>query len=956
MRKSHTLMAMLVAAAIAAPAVPAEGDRLIEFTVLDEATREPLSGVSLESSLYTGSENTKGEYQTDETGRCAIPLPPEDPDHFRVNLKREGRVPLQATWRNAEQLDPIPAEFEVLMEKGTQIGGIIRDEEGNPVEGAKVNLLVPSDNKGRVRPAIWDHVETTGPDGRWVCGIMPSDLEDVWIRLAHPDFIDDNMYGATPKPPMEQLRDLSGVMVMKKGFAFGGVVLGPDGGPVENAKVAQGSDRWGSHYPETRTDAEGRFEFGGASEGGMVLTVQAEGLAPWLGEIAVRPGMDPLGIEMKKGEILRGKVVDADGEPLEGVTIVADTWRGHRSVEWRAETGTDGAFEWPNAPGDEVLFDILKRDFMSVRKHPMQPRDDEHTVTLYPELTVSGTVVDAETGEPLPGFNVIRGILWDENREHWERRNIVRGVDGRYEVMFDYPRYGHLVRIEAEGYMPAVSRKFANDEGAQTWNFEMEKGSGPAARIVSADGEPVEGLKVILCTASEGGYIQNGERSVNDSPQTETDDNGAFSFPPQDGNSIVFAYGEAGYVQSSGDELKANANLVLQPWASVEGVVFVGSKPAENERVSLHLNEPYNPDQPRIHFDYNALTDADGRFSFNRVISATFSVARMVETTPVAGFGGGRSFSTAAREEVHVSPGETASVKIGGTGRPVVGRIEPEPGLDVHLDASRADIATRQPQPPFDQAELREMTREKIQALYEKWMQSPEMRNHQRKRYLAVIEPDGTFRADDVESGTYTLSVTFHAPPAANQCGLGEDVARLTHEFHVPGIPGGQSDKPFDIGSVALKREHMITYLEEGAPAPAFSAETLGGETVTLESLRGKVVLLDFWATWCGPCVQELPHLQSLYEQYGGNDKFAMISLSLDNQKEDLESFLKDNKMEWTQCFLGSFNETELPGKYGVKGIPSIFLIGPDGKLIKKGLRGAAIEPAAGAALANLDN
>jgi peroxiredoxin len=106
----------------------------------------------------------------------------------------------------------------------------------------------------------------------------------------------------------------------------------------------------------------------------------------------------------------------------------------------------------------------------------------------------------------------------------------------------------------------------------------------------------------------------------------------------------------------------------------------------------------------------------------------------------------------------------------------------------------------------------------------------------------------------------------------------------------------------------------------------------LDGREVDLAKLRGKVVLLDFWATWCGPCVAALPGVKSTYEELRKAD-FEIIGISFDQDKAKLEKFVKEKEMPWPQYFDGKYWDNEIGRKYGIASIPTMWLIDKEGVL-----------------------
>jgi peroxiredoxin len=200
---------------------------------------------------------------------------------------------------------------------------------------------------------------------------------------------------------------------------------------------------------------------------------------------------------------------------------------------------------------------------------------------------------------------------------------------------------------------------------------------------------------------------------------------------------------------------------------------------------------------------------------------------------------------------------------------------------------------------------------------------------------------------EGVAAGSYTLQIHL-TEPRGDGMGMGAPIASLSTDVVMPDIPGGASDHPLDLGDIKL---NVRVELAVGAAAPSVEAKTLDNEPLTLDEFRGKVVALYFWASGAEAFEAELEPLKRLHQAHAKEGRVAIVGLRLDQDADAARAFVRKHELPWHNGCLGDLTRNQSAQNYIMRGFPSFFVIGSDGKLLAKDLDSASLAEAVGKAL-----
>jgi len=412
-------------------------------------------------------------------------------------------------------------------------------------------------------------------------------------------------------------------------------------------------------------------------------------------------------------------------------------------------------------------------------------------------------------------------------------------------------------------------------------------------------GHPVGAARVYVATSFQHLDLNDledrgGEFTSN--YHVDTTEDGLFEIVPQVERYALVVVAPQGYAEVHHDASQNPDEIRIQPWASVTGQLVQSGKPIPNCNVMIQPIRYLTGDEPRINTHFQGVTREDGSFAFERVPAGHCRVRGFLHFSRESPLRSSRSVP------LHLTPGERTHVTLGGDGIDVTGQlvVENEPdGFDYHfsisyLVAKRAGIEAPQ--------SLAAKGFDWRNGWSDSWMNTQEGGAYLETLHNWFVKPasDGRFTISGVEPGDYEFAV--HLYGTTEGCLVHPAATRVIGITVKPGQP------QLELGKLSIP---SLPLPKVGDMASGFDFVRSDGTKASLASLRGRYVLLDFWATWCAPCVAKLDEVERIRKQYSADNGLAVVGVNLDADIQRAREFLNGKSLPWHHALLGDLDDMQ---------------------------------------------
>ncbi len=590
------------------PQFPTKGSMRVQ--IVDTAGK-PLKKAKIFASIWTADEKFEPnrEYATDSEGFATVQLP-KTVQIVRLWGGGDGYCTEFKGFESDAAVDAlvIPDNFQFRLVRGTLIGGVVKDQAGQPIKGVKVQYSCGDQS-------FVENETFTDAGGRWKCDDVRPGM-DVTIKVTHPDYLSDDDGGELQKQQKitsAALRAQTASVVLRRGRRIAGKVTDPAGKPVKGAVLVSGTDIYMQNTVQPiAADANGQFQFPVMPTGPVRITLLAKGFMPETRQIQIAAGMPPADFQLKPGKKLRIRIVDRDGKPLPEAFVRLGEWRGVRDLytnpNWKVKipvptrANSEGVYEWDGAPSDAVKLNISSKGYAYIRAASFTADGKEHSQVLDPILQISGTVRDAGTGKLLEKFSAVPVIHFSPNFAVLGRGDTRAGHAGVFELEFNRTDCEHGVQIEAAGYRTfRTPKRWRSGEADANLDVRLEPSPRYLGSVVGPDGRPDKDARVYQATATEKFSLWTYQLSrfkagPPESPDFDeyrripTDRNGGFEIAAPPEKYTIVAMSRDGYGEATRAASELPGQVRLARWAKVTGRLVQSGKVVPNDRVFLTRN------------------------------------------------------------------------------------------------------------------------------------------------------------------------------------------------------------------------------------------------------------------------------------------------------------------------------------------------------------------------------
>ena len=803
-------------------------------------------------------------------------------------------------------------DVPVRLEQGTSAGGTVVNEEGQPVEGATVEVGALQE-RGNTLPL---GEMATDAQGRWSRQNVPAETDKLTLRVAHPAHIPSCSMDAQRYMHMVARGENIQVRLVR-GVPLPGRVVDEQGNPVAGAHLhLDDPDQKAPFALLADGDMDGHFRFEHCPVRQATVIASAPGFAPNAVSVNIAPDMPETVIPLPPARPVSLLLVDPQQVPLANARVDVNASRGDMQLysgDKGLRTDVQGTLTLADAPR-KATYSLYVLGWGSARKVEVGSSDDPVKVVLPATGSLVLRAADASTGKAIQDFQVQQQ---DEYPGTGNAQQPWHGAGNAEGGEFGRQLYGSAsktrYRIDASGYRRGTTRWIEPESAKIQITLSLKPAPMREGRVLDDKGRPAP-MPVVQWL--DGPYFSVGDNtSWSGSSPMRGDQRGGFSITSRDWESgMLLVTTDTGAALVSGVDFEAVSTVRLKPWGRV--VCEMPSTPNAGANLFGTVTE-----RSSVQLSYTCTLDRDGKGVFDKVYPGQYSISRSDTSNPMRR-------ETIPVGNVTALSGQSVEASI-RSGRKVVALVnipdEAKPWLAKRRDGLAMQLLSAD---------------------------SATGRSSYGGRTL-WLRPDASGRVEFAElaPGAYVLQVQPLYDPGLPG---GGPIERYFESDEVrfavrPSAPG--DDAPLDLGVIPLHAKGEAAPPAAETPEPGFIVDKLEGGTMSLQDLRGRYVLIDFWAVWCKLCQAQEPRLKKVWQEFGKRDDFVMLGLCLGDNAKQIREFVSAHEIPWQQGILQDSFSSAVAEHYGVTSLPHILLVGPDGKVVADNLLEDKIESAVRAAL-----